>query len=65
MCTALCLKLIHPYLLLGLYNSSFHNLVIHYTNLYCCHIIKLICEFNFMQPAIWKIFMNINVMYKK
>ncbi len=22
---------------LGLYNSSFHNLNIHYTNLYCCH----------------------------
>ncbi len=37
----MCLQLIHTYLLFGLYNSSFHNVVIHYTNLYCCHTTEL------------------------
>ncbi len=31
------LKHIHLYLFLGLYNSSFHILIIYYTNLYCWH----------------------------
>ncbi len=32
---------------LGLYNSSFHNLIIHYTNLYCCHTTKVRYQFKF------------------
>ncbi len=33
MCMTLCVKLIHLYYFLGLYNSSFHNLVIHHNGL--------------------------------
>ncbi len=30
-----------PIYFLGLYNSSVHNLIIHYTYLYCCHTTKV------------------------
>ncbi len=36
---ALFLKHIYPYLI-GLDNSSFHNLIIHYTNHYCWYKVK-------------------------
>ncbi len=42
MCTTLCLRHIHHIYVLGLYNSSLHNLIIHYTyNLLCCHTAKV------------------------